>query len=541
MSQHADVILSRGTIWRGLGLPLAEALALRDGRVMAVGSDAGIAALKGPATTVVDLDGRLATPGLYDAHMHLLPLGLAMGQVDLRPCVVATLDGLLDALRARAQGTPTGEWILGRGYDHFQLDVGRHPHRDELDAACPDHPVYVVRTDGHLAVANSRALALAGIDENTPSPEGGLIERREGRLTGVVAETGRERIARILPRNSIERMVEAIELAGRSLLAHGVTSIMEAAIGLHEGWTEMEAYRRARREGRLPVRTYGCLMADKTRTILPQAIAEGLATGHGDEMLRIGPVKMFTDGSAGSKTAAMTRDYLGDPGNRGLLCIPDQSELDRMVREAHDAGFQMGIHAIGDAAIEETLNAIEAAMEANPAPDRRHRIEHCGWLRPDQMERMARLSVLPVPQPSFLYWFGDLYLTVVEKERAAASHPFRDWIAKGLNPSASTDCPVTEIAPLPVIYNLVTRKTRTGTVIGPEQRLSIEEALHAYTSASAYASHEERLKGRFEVGMLGDVAVFDRDLLTIDPEDILNARCDMTIRGGEIVYRREAA
>lgn len=537
----ADMVLTGGVVWCGLNLPKAEAVAIRDGRILATGTTAQMAELAGERTRTLDLRGRFAMPGLNDAHMHLLPLGIAMSRVDLRPEAAPTLHALLGALSDRAARTPKGEWVLGRGFNHFLLDVGRFPHRDELDRACPDHPCYIVRTDGHSAVANSLALSLAGIDETTPQPEGGLIEISQGRLTGMVAETAREPFEAVMPHSSVEEMVEAIERAGQEMLRHGITSVMEAAIGLHDGWDEMIAYRAARDEGRLPVRVYGCVMADKTRSILPEAMAEGLTTGQGDEMFRIGPVKMFTDGSAGSKTAAMSQDYLGDPGNKGLLCIPDQAELDAMVREAHDAGWQMGIHAIGDAAIEQVLNAIEAAETANPAPGRRHRIEHCGWLRPDQMDRLERLHILPVAQASFLYWFGDNYTKVVAPERIAASHPFRTWLERGLHPSASTDCPVTEIDPRAVIYNMVTRKTREGAVFGPDQRLDIDEALHAYTFGSAYAAHEETLKGQLCPGQLADIAIFDRDLTAIPPEAILDAVCEMTLRGGEIVHDNSAA
>lgn len=534
---EAELLLTNGNIWCGEGLARVQAVAVTAGRVLAIGSDDEIAALAGPRTRFIDLGGRFVMPGLNDAHMHLLPLGIEMGRVDLRPSTAPTLEALLAALAARAAVTPPGEWVLGRGFNHFLLDVGRFPHRDELDRACPDHPCYIVRTDGHSAVANSAALARAGITEATPSPEGGLIDRdAHGRLTGMVAETGREPFEAVLPHVSVDEMVDAIERAGKVLAGHGITSVMEAAIGLHDGWNEMLAYRRAHAEGRLPVRVYGCVMGDKTRSILPQAMAEGLATGAGDAMFRIGPVKIFTDGSAGSKTAAMTEDYLNDPGNKGLLCIPDQAELTAMVAAAHDAGWQMGIHAIGDAAIEQVLNAIEAAQTANPAPDRRHRIEHCGWLRPDQMARMARLGVIPAAQPSFLYWFGDNYATVLPEARIAASHPFRDWVDQGFRPSASTDCPVTEIDPRPVIYNLVTRKTAGGRVFGAGQALTAEEALSAYTAAGAYAAHEENDKGRILPGMLADLAVFDRDLTAVPPGAILTAVCALTIRGGEITH-----
>ena len=535
----AELILTGGRVWCGKDLPEAEAVAMADGRILATGTAEEMGALAGPQTRVVDLAGRLAIPGINDAHMHLLPYGLAMSEVDLRPRAAPTLQALLEALRQRAAETPAGDWVTGRGYDHFQLDVKRHPTRDELDAVCPDHPCYIVRTDGHLAIANTRALALAGIGENTPSPEGGLIERRDGRLTGLVAETAREPIIAAMPRTTIDDMVTAIERGGKDLLSYGITSVMEAAIGLRDGWDEMEAYRAAHAAGRLPVRVWGTVMGDKGRTILERCQAEGLVTGQGDDMFRIGGVKIFTDGSAGGRTAAMTWPYLGDdPADKGLLCIPDDAEVARMVLEAHRAGYTMAIHAIGDAAIDQVLDAYEAALDDTPDPDRRHRIEHCGWLRDDQMERMARMKVLPVPQPVFIYYFGDLYLTVAPAEKVHGSHPMRTWIDRGLEPSASTDCPVTEIAPLPNIYTMVTRRTDRGTEIGPEHRLSIEEALHAYTYASAYAEKAEATKGQLRSGQLADIAVFDRDFISGPPEQILEARCDLTVLGGRVVFER---
>ena len=536
---HAETVLKNGKVWCGLGLPLASAIALWGGRVLATGSDVEIEPLIGPQTTVIDLAGRLATPGLNDAHMHLVPYGTAMSEIDLRPATVPTLESLLASLRDRAATLPKGDWVIGRGYDHFKLDVGRHPYREELDEACPDHPVYLVRTDGHLAVANSLALKLAGITEDTPSPQGGLIERQNGRLTGLLAETGREPVMQVLPENSVETLVQSIERGGADLLSRGITSCMEAAVGIRDGWTEMLAYQKAHREGRLPVRVYATLMGDKGRTVMAEAGAAGMVSGGGDDMFRIGPVKIFTDGAAGGRTAAMTRPYLGgDETDTGLLCL-DDAELNAMIADGHRKGYRFAIHAIGDAAIEQVLNAFEAALAEVPDPDRRHRIEHCGWLRPDQMARMKAMHVLPAPQPAFLYYFGDLYLTLIEKERVEASHPMRTWIDAGLHPSASTDCPVVEIDPFANLYSMVTRKTEKGTQIGTEHILTMEEALNAYTFESAYAAHEETIKGQLVPGQLGDVAVFDTDLLTCAAEDILTTRCDLTILGGRVVYQRD--
>jgi len=308
---HADLVLRNGKIWCGQDCAVASAIALWGGRVLATGSDDDISALIGPNTRVVELSGRFAMPGLNDAHLHLIPYGTAMSEVDLRPAAAPTLGSLLDAVRARAATTPKGEWVIGRGYDHFKLDTGRHPYREELDQAAPDHPVYLVRTCGHLSVANSRALALAGIDNDTPSPPGGLIEKQNGTLTGLMAETGREAVMNVLPAADVETLVHSIEQGGADLLSRGITSCMEAAVGIRDGWTEMLAYQDAHRTGRLPVRVYATLMGDKGRSILDECEAAGMLSGGGDDRLSIGPVKIFTAGSAGGRTAAMTRPYPG--------------------------------------------------------------------------------------------------------------------------------------------------------------------------------------------------------------------------------------
>lgn len=533
---QADVILKNGRVWCGLEEGFCGAVALWAGRVLATGASDELDDLAGPSTRIVDLAGRLATPGLNDAHMHLLPYGRSMAEVDLTPGAAPTLDALLRALKDRAAGTAPGEWVIGRGYDHFELDVKRHPFREEIDAVVPDHPVYVVRTDGHLAVCNSMALARAGITEETPSPDGGLIERQNGKLTGLLAETARETVMHVLPKASEAELVDAIERGGNDLLSHGITSCMEAAVGIRDGWSEMQAYQTAHRTGRLPVRTYAVLMGDKGRTILEKAYDCGMVTGAGDDMLRIGGVKIFTDGSAGGRTAAMSTPYVGGGDNDlGILCLPD-AELDAMVLAAHGRGYRMTIHAIGDAAIGQTLTALEKALDDMPDPDRRHRIEHCGWLTDDQMDRMAARGILPAPQPAFLYYFGDLYLSVLGEERTAASHPMRTWIERGLHPSASTDCPVTAIDPFANLYTMVTRRTNRGTEVGAAHKLSLAEALHAYTWSAAYATKEEGIKGRLVPGQLGDVAVFSRDMFDGAPEAILETTCDMAIRGGEVVY-----
>ncbi len=535
----ADIVLRNGPVYLGLKEGYATAVALWAGKVLATGSDSELEPLIGPGTRVIDLAGRMATPGLYEAHLHLLPLGLTMKELDIRPRFVRTLDGLLDMIAAAAAKAKPGDWILARGYDHFELDVKRHPHRTELDRAAPDNPVYIVRACGHLSVANSLALKLAGVDEKTPVPPGGAIEQVNGSLTGLMAENGRDPIKKVIPDPTDEELIAAIERAGLYCNQFGITSVMDAAVGMRSQYREVAAYRTAKRTGRLPVRTNMCLLGGHNG-IVSQAYADGLVTGAGDAWLSVGPVKIFTDGSAGGRTAAMSEPYLGEPETNGIFCLED-AEMDTLTRDYHAMGYQLAVHAIGDAAIEQTLNAMEKALHDHPDPRRRHRIEHCGFNTKAQIARMVRLGIEPVPQPIFHYDFGDLYLAVLEPERVHPAYPMRDWIAAGLKPAASSDAPVCDANIWPNIYTMLTRKTARGTVIGPDQTLTIDEAICAYTEFGAYVNRCESHRGRLLPGMAADVAVFSRDLSQATPEQLLHeTRCDMTILDGKIVFEAEA-
>ena len=536
---HADLILQNGPVYLGLKEGYASAVALWAGKVLATGSAADMAPLIGPGTKVIDLAGRMATPGLYEAHLHLLPLGLTMKELDIRPRFVRTLDGLLEMIAQAAAKAKPGEWILARGYDHFELDVKRHPHRTELDRAAPDNPVYIVRACGHLSVANSLALKLAGVDEKTPVPAGGAIEQVNGVLTGLMAENGRDAVKKVIPDPTDEELVAAIERAGRYCNSFGITSVMDAAVGMRSRYREVAAYRTAQRTGRLPVRTNMCLLGGHNG-IVEQCFADGLVTGAGDDWLSVGPVKIFTDGSAGGRTAAMSLPYLGEPETTGIFCLTD-AEMDALTRDYHAKGYQLAVHAIGDAAIEQTLNAMENGLNDHPDADRRHRIEHCGFNSKEQIARMVRLGIEPVPQPVFIYDFGDLYLSVLQADRVEACYPMRDWIEAGLKPAASSDAPVCDANIWPNIYTMLTRKTARGTVISPDQTLTIDEVISAYTEFGAYVNRCEDSRGRLLPGMAADIAIFSRDLSSATPEQLLHeTRCDMTIIAGKIVYEAGA-
>lgn len=538
MTVQADLVLRNGPIWCGRGDGVVEALAIFGDRVLAAGSDADIAPLVGPGTRVIDLDGRLATPGLNDSHLHLISLGMGMSWVDSKPEAAPTLESLLGAISARAAASKPGEWILSRGYDQTKLDTGRHPRREELDRAAPNNPVMLVRTCGHVAICNSEALRRSGIDETSSAPQGGLIEKQDGRLTGLLAENALGPVQASIPAPSEEDLVAGIERGGRYLLSLGITSCMDAAVGQKGGFGEIAAYHRAKREGRLPVRAWLTLLGDEGRSIVPPCHEAGLVTGTGDDMLMIGAVKLFLDGSAGGRTAWMSSPYLGEDGTTGVWLWED-AELNRMVLDAHRKGYQLACHAIGDAAIEQLITAYELALEAHPDPDRRHRIEHCGFSTPAQHERMVKAGIYPCPQQVFIHDFGDAYVKVLGPERALPSYPLRTWFDLGLKPATGSDAPVCDPSPFPNFHAMLTRKTWRGTVMDERQRVTIEEALQAYTEHGAFSQKREGVKGRLVPGFLADVAVFSRNLLTADPAEILaDTRCDLTILGGRVVYER---
>ncbi|MHB2169905.1 amidohydrolase [Alsobacter sp. R-9] len=538
MAVHADIVLRNGPIWCGRDEGVVEALAIFQDKVLTAGGDAEIAPLVGPETRIIDLNGRLATPGLNDSHLHLISLGMSMLWVDSKPEAAPTLEALLHGISARAATLQPGEWILSRGYDQTKLDTGRHPRREELDRAAPHNPVMLVRTCGHIAICNSEALRLAGIDEHSPTPQGGLIEKQGGRLTGLLAENALAPVQAAIPAPSEEDLIAGIERGGHYLLSLGITSCMDAAVGQKGGFGEIAAYHRAKREGRLPVRTWLTLLGDDGRSIVPQCYDAGLITGTGDDMLMIGAVKLFLDGSAGGRTAWMSLPYLGDDRTTGVRMWED-AELNRMVLDAHKKGYQLACHAIGDAAIEQLITAYELALKAFPDPDRRHRIEHCGFSTAAQHERMVKAGIYPCPQQVFIHDFGDAYVKVLGPERALPSYPLRTWFDLGLKPATGSDAPVCDPNPFPNFHAMLTRKTWKGTVMDESQRVSIEDALQAYTEHGAFAQKRESVKGRLAPGFLADVAVFSRNLLTADPAEILkDTRCDLAILGGRVVYEQ---
>lgn len=534
---NVDTILSNGTVWTGRGRPRAEAVAIADGSIVAVGSNEEVEAFGDRATRRIDLEGRLLTPGLIDSHLHLLPLGANLLALDVRG--TRRLDDLLARIAARATTEPAGRWIKVVGHDDQLLDARRHPTLAELDAAAPNNPVYVLRTCGHIYVCNSAALALAGIDDQTPAPPGGVIERKDGRLTGMIAETTRDMIKGALPRRTLSELVDAVLAGGQSLAALGIAGVMEAGVGRMTGdYREFEAFTQTASDGSLPLRVCMAITTGPTG-LIDQVKANGLRPGDGNALAWIGPAKFHVDGSAGGGTAAMNAPYSTDCGC-GVLIHDDESFYEAL-RQQHEDGFQIAIHAIGDRAIKQVIDAFDRIDRASPVAGRRHRIEHCGFSDPEQIAAMRRLGLIPSPQPIFMYDFGESYARLLGDDRAANAYPMKRWIEAGLVPAAGTDSPVCLPDPMTNIYAMLTRETRSGAVIGPDERVDIETALWSYTEAGAYAQGREDRRGTIDVGKDADLAVFSQDFVGPTAIELVReTECDLTLVGGRIVHDRSA-
>jgi predicted amidohydrolase YtcJ len=529
----ADLLLINGRIkTMNPDQPNAEAVAIRNGRISAVGSNAEARAWAGPLVETIDLAGRTATPGLNDAHSHPMGLGASMMDLYLRKPHVTSITQIVQLVRERAVSLPDGAPVLGRGYDQAQLDEQRHPTRHDLDGVSPNHPVLLLRACHHIAAVNTHLLRLAGIDRNTPDPEGGTIDRDEhGEPTGVLRESAMNLVRAHLPEPSSDDIAKAIKLAHQAFLETGVTSTIEAAVRRME---EVHAYQQLRRSGELKVRSYLVMMIDE---MLDHMIGLGIQTGFGDPRLRIGPAKLFSDGSLGGRTARMKQHYEGQPENLGLW-MEEPDVMKAKIAKAHNAGFQVAVHAIGDDAVDVILGAYEAAIAAHPRPNPRHRIEHALLVSEDVLVRMKAAGVVPIPGTSFNYFFAPAYAQNVGEERLRYSNAMASFKAHGIIAAASTDAPVVTPNASIGLYSMVTRKDLNGDVVWGEQAISLDDALRAYTWAGAYASFEEDIKGSLEPGKLADIAVFETDLDAMAPDDLKDIRVDLTISEGEVVYER---
>jgi hypothetical protein len=526
--------------------PRATAVAVAGGRIAGVGDAPSQLAEGVRAGNVIDLKGATLIPGFHDAHNHMIAFGLSLTEVDLR---VGSLDELYARVAARVAATPAGEWIIGAGYD--QNKTGAHPHRDALDQIAPGHRVWLKHASGHMCVVNSLVLRDLGVDASAPHVDGGRVATEaDGRPTGLMEERAQELVSSLSRPYPLAVLTDAVATAGEAYLREGLTSVTEAGVG--GGWigqspVELAAYVAAREQGRLHVRAELMVISDAFHALaahpsdgIETGIDLGLRTGFGDDWLRLGPMKVFTDGSLVGRTAAMSAPYDGDPGsgdlnNRGYLQA-DAGHLTAVIIAAHRAGWRVAAHAIGDRAIDLALDAFDAAAGQYPRSDPRHRIEHFAAARPDQVARAAALGVIPVGQGRFATEIGDGMLASVGPGRHSWLYRQRSVIDAGMVLPGSSDRPVVTGTPLLGIHDMVNRRTASGAPFNTGEAVTAEEALRAYTWGSAYASKAEHVKGSIEVGKLADLTVLSEDPTAVSPGRIAGLEVLATIVDGELRY-----
>lgn len=508
----------------------AQAVAVAGDRVAAVSTDEELAPVARQAPERIDARGRLLLPGFTDCHVHILEGGRRLSQVALRDA--RSREEFVARIRDYAARLPEGAWITGGDWDHERWG-GELPRKEWIDPAIPRHPVWINRLDGHMGLANSLALKLAGISRTTQDVSGGTIVRdAAGEPTGLLKDNAMALVRRVIPEPGPEELDRALEAAMRHLAALGVTSAH------HMGtWTDLEAFRRARAAGRLTTRIYAAVpLGDHER--LREEIRR---KGRGDEWLRIGGLKGFADGSLGSRTAAFLEPFADEPDNRGLL-VNTPEQLESWIAGADRAGLHVMVHAIGDRGNRLLLDIYERVVRRHGRRDRRFRIEHAQHLAAEDVPRFARLGVIASMQPYHAIDDGRWAERAVGSRRLRDCYRFRSLLDSGAVLAFGSDWYVAPASPIEGIYAALTRRTLDGAHPQgwvPEEKITVEEALVAYTRSAAFASFEEALKGTIAPGKLADLVLLDQDLTRIAPEEIPSVRVELTVAGGRIVHRRQ--
>ena len=530
---NPTLILYNGTIYTQWDqMPHASAIAIRDGRIMAVGDDETILALAGPTSQNIDLQGRFTLPGLIDSHIHFYSWAISRNLVQLAG--VAGLAEMQARLQTRVEKTPAGQWVVGRGWNETEWQPPVMPCAADLDALSTIHPIFCRRADGHGAVANSMALALAGITRDTPNPEGGVIEKDEhGEPTGRLFEQAIRLVGQLVPAPTEEQNVAAIREAIHAAHKIGLTGVHDQRVkDGKEGGAALRAYSRLHDAGELNLRVTSNIDAMERA----QAFALGLSSGFGDDILQLGHLKIFVDGSLGSQTAWMVNPFEGTTDNYGVV-VTTPEEIHQIVQEGQQHGWAVSVHAIGDRANREMLNILEnLADERDPNMRIPHRIEHVQTIQPDDLPRLAELNIIASMQP--IHATEDMIATDrLWGERGYNTYPFRRLLESGAILSFGSDCPVSDPNPFYGIYAAVTRQRRDGSPEGgwyPAERLTVQEAITAYTIGAAQAVNLHDRQGRLAPDYFADLIVLDRNLLTIEPSAIFNTQVELLIFNGEV-------
>jgi len=531
----ASLVLLNGKIWTvNDAQPRAQAVACLGSRIVAVGSNDEIRKWIGAATEVIDLGGKLVLPGFNDAHVHFFSGGENLASVQLRDA--KSEDEFRKRIAEFAAKQPVGRWITGGDWDHENWTPARLPTRQLIDAVTAGHPVFVNRLDGHMALANSQALQLAGITRDTPDPPGGTIVRdAAGEPTGVLKDAAMERIYRAIPAPSDDQIADAVRAAMRYAAENGVTSVQDMSAASEI----LRVYQMLLAHGELTVRISG----HQPLATWQRLAAVGLHADFGGEKLHIGGLKGFADGSLGSTTALFFEPYLDAPNTAGLAnseMIPE-SKMQHHILDADRAGLQVAVHAIGDKANHMVLGMYEEAERQNGPRDRRFRIEHAQHLRMDDIPRFGKLHVIASMQPYHSIDDGRWAEKRIGPERAKGTYAFRALLDSGAVLAFGSDWDVAPMVPLMGIYAAATRRTLDGKHPEgwiPEQKITVAEAIRAYTMGSAYASFDEKLKGSIEPGKLADMVVVSDDILSIPAVEVEKTRVETTVFDGKVIYHR---
>ncbi|HIY66474.1 MAG TPA: amidohydrolase [Candidatus Agrococcus pullicola] len=536
-----DTIFTNGRIrTMDAARPIASRMGVLHGRI--VGLDEELDGVTADRT--VDLGGQPVLPGFHDAHHHLSLTGARLAAIDLRPGRISSLDELYSAIAQYARANPDEEWIRGAGYDQNFLED--HPTAEGLDRASGGRPVIVEHVSGHMLVASAKAFAIAGYDDlrDVPVvPGGGIPRDADGRALGLLQEQAMQLIYALVRPMPLDEVQHNLDLASRHALAYGLTSVTEPGIGatdmIGNSPVDFHSYQTANEHGVLGVRVTLMPFVSTLHDIdrMPEwfGLDLGIRTGLGDDLLRVGPVKVLSDGSFIGRSAAMHRCYLGEADNTGVL-LHEPERLEDFIVRAHASGWTVATHAIGDRAADHVLDAIEAAQRRLPRPGVRHRIEHFALATDERIRRTAALGVIPVPQGVFISDFGDGMAAAVDPELRDQIYRVKSLADAGIVLNGSSDSPVSDANPLTSIRDMILRLTGSGEVLGPQERISVEDAVRAYTYGSAYAVGQENDKGTLSAGKLADFITLTDDLFEIEPERITDQRVTATVVGGEVRF-----
>jgi len=534
----ADLVFLNGTLWTvNPDQPWAEAAAVDGDRIFKVGSTAEIKKLVGKETRVVDLEGALVLPGFTDSHTHFLKGGFSLSGIQLRD--VTSLAQFAERVEAKARELEQGEWIINGYWDHEQFSPPELPTKELIDNVSPDNPVCVSRYDLHIALANSLALKTAGITRDTPSPDGGEIQKepKTGEPTGILRDAAIDLVMRHMPDPSFKAKLRAAEAALDHARKLGVTSVHDMANATSFA-LNFEVYQELLKQDKLTSRIYFYVPIHRIDLLNELR----MKSPFGNNQLRIGGLKGFADGGLGARTAYFFEPYADDPGTSGLLApqmFPD-GIMEERILQAHKEGIQVAIHAIGDRANDIILDIFDKAVAENGVLDRRWRIEHAQHLRSEDIERYDKLDVIASVQPYHAIDDGRWAEKRIGEERCRSTYAFKSLLDSGAVLTLGSDWPVAPLNPLVGIYAAVTRQTIDGKNPQgwyPEQKISVEEAIKGFTLNPAYTEFAEKIKGSIEEGKLADMVVLDRNLFEIKLEEIKDARVTMTILGGRIIYQ----